>query len=189
MSKPMLSRRMLRSSQSGAALLLALVVLTLIMLVGVASLKQGVTQARIASNTNAAGIAFQAADTAVENAFENFVVSGGNARNSILYALSSATQVSRCVGEAQGDDCARLEGTGEVYSSSVSTHADVPDRPVTGSSTNILAWRFYQIVGTGRAGADAFASVSNTQEFANKEVATSDDVFEEYGSMQAGSAP
>lgn len=160
--------------QEGAALLLALVILTLIMLVGVASLQQSVLQSRIVFNTNAAGIAFQAADTAVEHVMRN--------PTNALQALAENEEVSSCVGRMVEGVCAPLNGPAQVRASSVARRsADVSDVPITGSSTNTNVWRFYEVTGTGSLGVNAFAQVSNTQEFARAEIAMSNDIFDEKG--------
>lgn len=165
------------SRQSGAALLLALVILSLIMLVGVASLKQSVVQSRIVSNTNAAGVAFQAAETAVEMVMHDPEVA--------LSGLSASAEVTQCAGLAQGNGCAPLNGPGQVRAVSVTKRAENrSERPIIGSSTNTNVWRFYEVTGTGSVGSDAFAQVSNTQEFARAEIAMSVDVFDEQGREQ-----
>lgn len=161
--------------QQGAALLLALVILTMIMLVGVASLQQSVVQSRIVSNTNAAGIAFQAADTAVEHVMRNPAA--------LLEGLAENAELTSCVGPMIEGACAPLDGPAQVLASSVIRRAtDVSDRPITGSSTNTNVWRFYEVTGTGSLGANAFAQVSNTQEFARAEIAMNGDIYDEKGS-------
>lgn len=167
--------------QQGAALLLALVILSLIMLVGVASLQQSIVQSRIVANTNAAGLAFQAADTAIESALRN--------ANDILLGLAENTEVRRCVGQTpEGGGCAPLQGAAQVQASSITRRVtDTPDRPITGNSTNTNVWRFYEVIGTGSLGPNDFAQVSNTQEFAHAEIAMSD-TYEEKGSVSAEGA-
>ncbi len=175
MKKATLSVSSRFSRQSGAALLLALVILSLIMLVGVASLKQSVVQSRIVSNTNAAGVAFQAADTAIEVVMHD--------PEPVLAGLWSSTEVMRCVGQQQGNGCAPLNGPGQVQANSVTKRAENrADRPMIGSSTNTNVWRFYEVTGTGSVGSNAFAQVSNTQEFARPEIAMTGDIFDEKGS-------
>lgn len=180
MSRKKITYSNLRVEQ-GAALMVALVILTMITVIGVASLKESVMQSRIATNTNAGSIAFQAADTAVESALaeisSNAVLVAGQPQ--ILAKLVRADEVCRCVGSGEPPGgCAPLQGPGNVLAYSVTTHANTPDRAVTGSSTNTIVWRFYQVRGTGSVGTDALARVSHDQEFARREIA-SNEVYED----------
>lgn len=175
----------LRAQQSGVALIMALIVLTLIMLVGVSSLRQGAVQSKIAFNTNAAGIAFQAADTAVESVIADIVVNS-NAENSVMKTLATTPQVSRCVGvvnSVENQTCDALKGPAAVKAYSETTPADVPPRVATGNSTDTVVWRFYEVEGTGSVGETEIAKVTHQQEFAWKEVASGDDIYEEVGAL------
>lgn len=168
--------------QQGAALMVALVILTMITVIGVASLKESVMQSRIATNTNAGGIAFQAADTAVESAIQEFesIEPRVEGQPPMMEQLAKANEVLRCVGSGvPPDGCTPLQGPGNVRAHSVTMHTDIPDRPVTGSSTDTIVWRFYSVKGTGTVGTDALALVSHEQEIARREIAANDEVFEE----------
>lgn len=179
MNKQFYSGRVLNREQ-GAALLLALIILSLIMLVGVASLKQSNLQSLIAANGNASGVAFQAADTAIEA-----VLSDVEQQNKVLGDLAMGSEVHRCVvgkDALEFDECPLLVGGfGEVRAASVTSRPNVPDRAVTGTSTNIYMWRFYQTVGTGATGHKQFAKVENTQEFARRELTGGNNIYDDQG--------
>ncbi len=161
-------------AQRGAALLLALILLSLIMMVGVASLQQSRMQSKIVANTNAASIAFHAADTAIESVMRN--------PDDVLLGLNGQDFVESCVAERLESGCAPLSGQGQVQASSMTRRAEnMPDRPITGNSTNTNAWRFYEVIGKGSVGVDAFAEVDNTQEFARAEIALNGDIYDEKG--------
>ena len=177
-------------AQKGAALMVALVILTLTMVVGVSSLKQGVVQSKIASNTNASSLAFQAADSAVENVLAEFEskFTPPPGQQLILAELGVAAEAHRCVGgEVSAGVCNMLQGPGRVSARSATARMNIPDRPMTGSSTNTVVWRFYKTTGTGRV-AD-LAQVSNEQEFVRREIAASNNVFEETGSGEGRAVP
>lgn len=180
MSKKLRIYHSLRAEQ-GAALMVALVILTMVTVIGVASLKESVMQSRIATLTNASGIAFQAADSAVESAIaeiqSNVALVEGQPQ--IMARLVRADEVHRCVGSGEPPDgCAPLQGPGNVLARSVTMHTNIPDRTVTGSSINTLVWRFYMVRGTGSVGADALTQVTHQQEFARRELA-SNEVYED----------
>lgn len=168
--------------EQGAALMVALVILTMISVIGVASLKESVMQSRIATLTNASGIAFQAADTAVESAIAEIQSHTPSVEGQprIMEQLAKSNEVYRCVGAGvPPDGCTPLQGQGNVRAYSVTMPKKIPDRPVTGSSTDTIVWRFYSVIGTGAVGADALAMVSHEQEIARREIAANDDVYEE----------
>ncbi len=181
MNRKMAAYHGLRVEQ-GAALMVALVILTMISVIGVASLKESVMQSRIAANTNANSIAFQAADTAIESAIAEIQSHAPRVEGQprIMEQLAKSNEVYRCVGAGvPPDECEPLQGPGNVCARSVTTHTNIPDRPVTGSSTDTIVWRFYLVSGTSSVGADALAMVSHEQEIARREIAANGDVYEE----------
>lgn len=193
MKKNTLGRQTGNASRQGFALITALVILTLIMLVGVASLRQSATQSKIAANTSAAGIAFQAADSAVEQVIiEIFTEFDGGIRNAdgVMNALTRAPVFSRCVSGIdlpENGICSPFTGPAKVRSVSETSKAtEIPDRTVTGNSTNTTAWRFYRIKGTGSVGENQFAIVTNIQEFAMPELTAGGDILDTTGRAQIG---
>lgn len=180
------NRRYVLQMQHGAALMVALIILMMVSVIGVASLKQSVVQSRIAANSNVSGIAFQAADSAVENVLidvaQRVPPAGG-----VIKSLATMSVVRRCVGgEASPGVCNTLQGSANVTASSETTFANRPERPVTGSSTNTNVWRFYTVTGTGRVGASALAEISHEQEVARMEVAAGGDIFDGGESVEYG---
>ena len=100
----------------------------------------------------------------------------------VFQGLAGNAEVTSCVGPMEEGVCAPLNGPAQVRASSVARRApDVSDHPITGSSTNTNVWRFYEVTGTGELGANAFAQVSNTQEFARAEIAMNGDIYDEKG--------